>query len=31
MQTPEADLTHIDGVLRILASDLDPEAIRPRC
>ena len=24
-----ADLTHIDGVLRILASDLDPETIRP--
>ena len=25
-----ADLTHIDGVLRVLASDLDPEAIRPK-
>jgi hypothetical protein len=25
-----ADLTHIDGALRILASDLDPEAIRPK-
>ncbi len=25
-----ADLTHIDGVLRILAADLDPETIRPR-
>jgi hypothetical protein len=25
-----ADLTHIDGVLRILASDLDPETIRPK-
>jgi hypothetical protein len=25
-----ADLTHIDGVLRILASGLDPETIRPR-
>jgi hypothetical protein len=26
-----ADLTHIDGVLRVLASDLDPETIRPKC
>lgn len=25
-----ADLTHIDGVLRILASDLDPETIKPK-
>jgi hypothetical protein len=25
-----ADLTHIDGVLRILAADIDPEAIRPK-
>lgn len=25
-----ADLTHIDGVLRVLAADLDPEAIRPK-
>ena len=25
-----ADLMHIDGVLRILASDLDPETIRPK-
>jgi hypothetical protein len=25
-----ADLTHIDGTLRILASDLDPETIRPK-
>jgi hypothetical protein len=25
-----ADLVHIDGVLRILASDLDPETIRPK-
>src|SRR5437588_6558380 len=25
-----ADLTHIDGVLRILATDLDPESIRPK-
>lgn len=25
-----ADLTHIDGVLRILASDLNPETIRPK-
>src|ERR1700680_4808945 len=25
-----ADLSHIDGVLRILASDLDPETIRPK-
>ena len=24
------DLTHIDGVLRVLASDLDPETIRPK-
>ena len=23
-----ADLTHIDGVLRVLVSDLDPEMIR---
>jgi hypothetical protein len=23
-----ADLTHIDGVLRVLATDLDPETIR---
>jgi hypothetical protein len=26
----QADLTHIDGVLRILATDLDPETIRPK-
>jgi hypothetical protein len=25
-----ADLMHIDGVLRILATDLDPETIRPK-
>ena len=25
-----ADLTHIDGVLRVLATDLDPEAIKPK-
>ena len=25
-----ADLTHIDGVLRVLAADLDPETIRPK-
>jgi hypothetical protein len=25
-----ADLTHIDGVLRIMASDLEPDAIRPK-
>src|SRR6202030_1192325 len=25
-----ADLTHIDGVLHVLASDLDPETIRPK-
>ena len=25
-----ADLMHIDGVLRFLASDLDPETIRPK-
>jgi hypothetical protein len=25
-----ADLTHIDGVLRVLATDLDPEMIRPK-
>ena len=25
-----ADLTHIDGVLRILAADLDPESIKPK-
>ena len=25
-----ADLTHIDGVLRVLATDLDPEVIRPK-
>jgi hypothetical protein len=25
-----ADLMHIDGVLRVLASDLDPETIRPK-
>jgi hypothetical protein len=25
-----ADLTHIDGVLRVLAVDLDPETIRPK-
>jgi hypothetical protein len=25
-----ADLTHIDGTLRVLASDLDPETIRPK-
>src|ERR1700740_3170 len=24
-----ADLTHIDGVLRVLAADLDPETVRP--
>jgi hypothetical protein len=24
------DLTHIDGVLRVLATDLDPETIRPK-
>jgi hypothetical protein len=24
------DLTHIDGVLRVLASDLDPQTIRPK-
>jgi hypothetical protein len=24
------DLTHIDGVLRVLAADLDPEALRPK-
>jgi hypothetical protein len=24
-----ADLTHIDGALRVLATDLDPETIRP--
>lgn len=25
-----ADLTHIDGVLRVLATDIDPETIRPK-
>jgi hypothetical protein len=25
-----ANLTHIDGVLRVLAADLDPETIRPK-
>ena len=25
-----ADLVHIDGVLRVLATDLDPESIRPK-
>ena len=25
-----ADLTHIDGVLRVLPIDLDPETIRPK-
>jgi hypothetical protein len=25
-----ADLTHIDGVLRVLAADLDPETLRPK-
>jgi hypothetical protein len=25
-----ADLTHIDGTLRVLAADLDPETIRPK-
>ena len=25
-----ADLTHIDGVLRVLASNLDPETIKPK-
>src|SRR5689334_24365514 len=25
-----ADLTHIDGVLRVLATDLDPDSIRPK-
>ena len=25
-----ADLTHIDGVLRVLSSDLDPESLRPK-
>jgi hypothetical protein len=25
-----ADLTHIDGVLRVLAADLDPETMRPK-
>jgi hypothetical protein len=25
-----ADLAHIDGVLRVLASDLDPETIQPK-
>ena len=25
-----ADLTHIDGVLRVLAADLDPETIKPK-
>jgi len=25
-----ADLTHIDGVLRVLATDLDPNTIRPK-
>src|ERR1700720_1573965 len=26
----ESDLTHIDGVLRVLAADLDPDTIRPK-
>jgi hypothetical protein len=25
-----ADLTHIDGTLRVLATDLDPKTIRPK-
>jgi hypothetical protein len=25
-----ADLTHIDGVLRVFAADLDPENIKPK-
>lgn len=25
-----ADLTHIDGVLRVLASDIDPEKLKPK-
>jgi hypothetical protein len=25
-----ADLTHIDGVLRVLTTDLDPETLRPK-
>ncbi len=25
-----ADLTHIDGVLRVMAADLDPETIKPK-
>jgi hypothetical protein len=25
-----ADLTHIDGVLRVVATDLDPESIKPK-
>jgi hypothetical protein len=25
-----ADLTHIDGVLRVLAADIDPETTRPK-
>jgi hypothetical protein len=25
-----ADLTHIDGMLRVLATDLDPDTIRPK-
>jgi len=25
-----ADLTHIDGVLRVLTTDLDPETIKPK-
>src|SRR5580704_4724828 len=25
-----ADLTHIDGVLRVLATDLDPETLQPK-
>jgi hypothetical protein len=25
-----SDLTHIDGVLRVLATDLDPEMLRPK-
>jgi hypothetical protein len=25
-----ADLTHIDGTLRVLSADLDPETIRPK-
>jgi hypothetical protein len=25
-----ADLTHIDGALRVLATDLDPETLKPK-